>query len=118
MPKDKRKKPPPFYPFHSMWEGARIPFEDWHFHRRLYERYGIVLRPGEYGHLLKKVRNKAGIYYHSKDGVRVHRIYLHGAMEDVFVVANDSTLITAIDPMQAVKTKARLAKKADASAEG
>lgn len=33
--------------FDPRWDGASIPERDWHFHRRLFERYGIVLLPGE-----------------------------------------------------------------------
>lgn len=43
--------------FDDRWLGAFIPADHWHFHRRLYERYKIVLGPGEYSKLLSDLEN-------------------------------------------------------------
>ncbi len=41
--------------FDPRWEGASIPDNQWHFHKRLLERYGIVLGPGEYSQIKYKM---------------------------------------------------------------
>ncbi len=99
----------PLVPFHPVWDGVSIPSEQWHFYRRLYERYGIVLRPGEYSRLYKKaVVEKKDLFVHARRG-RIHRIFLHGAQEHVFVVVGKRVLITALEPGAAHKKKKQYA---------
>jgi hypothetical protein len=45
-----------------VWEdGAHIPRCHWHFHRRLRERYGIVLEPGEFGMIVRQFKKKQAV---------------------------------------------------------
>lgn len=39
------------------WQGVSIPVADWHFHRRLFQRYhGFVLPPGAYSKMINHIR--------------------------------------------------------------
>lgn len=102
---------PPFVPFDPLWEGASIPQEHWHFHRRLLERYGIVLRPGEYARLHKKAVVKKQKAFCRTGNTRVHRIFLHGVQEIVFVVVDDRSLISVLKPADARRQRERQLKR-------
>jgi hypothetical protein len=39
----------------GIWEGASIPAEHWHFHRRVFERYRMVLPPGAFSKMLRRL---------------------------------------------------------------
>lgn len=41
--------------FDVRWFGKPIPERHWHFHRRLLERYDIVLAPGKFSAMLKDI---------------------------------------------------------------
>jgi hypothetical protein len=41
-------------------EGYAVGKEDWHFARRLYERYGLVLWYGELGSIRRKMKSRKG----------------------------------------------------------
>lgn len=43
--------------FDPRWLGRSIPERHWHFHRRLLERYGIILAPGEFGEMIKDIKS-------------------------------------------------------------
>lgn len=108
-------RPPPFYPFHPIWEGASIPLQDWHFHRRLLEHYGIVLRPGEYAKIFNEAVVKKKRCYCNAGKNRVHIAYVVGPQESVFVLANDETLITVLTPIHAER-KRKKAERANLAA--
>ena len=57
----------------GVWEGAFIPLEHWHFHRRVFERYRMVLSPGAFSKMLRRLR--AGP---SNDALRIGRNILTG----------------------------------------
>ena len=57
----------------GIWEGASIPAEHWHFHRRIFERYRMVLPPGAFSKMLRRLQ--AGP---SKDALRIGRNILTG----------------------------------------
>ena len=85
--------------FNPRWNGARIPKKDWHFHRQLLRRYGIVLAPGEFSEIVRDIRNgyakqiekrgnKLGIY-----STRISRLH-----EQIFVLSDGKNLISAWPP--------------------
>jgi hypothetical protein len=40
------------------WQGASISIADWHFHRRLFQKYhGLVLPPGAYSKIIRHIRS-------------------------------------------------------------
>jgi len=111
MSNERNKKPPPFYPFHSIWKGASIAREDWHFHIRLWERYGIVLRPGEYTRIYDKAvvkKMKPIVVTHRG---RIHPVFLYGPQETIYVVANDRHLVTVLTPSQAYTSRTKYLAK-------
>ncbi|WP_043367216.1 hypothetical protein [Belnapia sp. F-4-1] len=55
------------------WDGACIPIKHWHFHRRIFERYRMVLPPGAFSKMLRRLQ--AGP---SKDALRIGRNILTG----------------------------------------
>lgn len=90
--------------FDARWLGKSIPERHWHFHRRLLERYGIVLAPGEYSEMLKDIRSgraplvqrrsaKSAVYL-----VRNRRLY-----ERFFVLITNGEVRTALPPSKALK---------------
>jgi hypothetical protein len=44
--------------FDERWDGAFIPSCHWHLHRRLFERYRVVLAPGEFSKIMTDLRKK------------------------------------------------------------
>jgi hypothetical protein len=90
--------------FDTRWLGKSIPERHWHFHRRLLERYDIVLAPGEFSEMLKDIASgraplirrrstKSAIY-----SIRNRRLY-----ERYFVLVTDGEVRTALPPSKALK---------------
>jgi hypothetical protein len=50
----------------GIWEGAFIPAEHWHFHRRVFGRYRMVLPPGAFSKMVRRLRSGP-----SKDAQRI-----------------------------------------------
>lgn len=59
-------------------EGVQIKRDNWHFHKRLYERYGIILLPGEYTKILNKIKSGElePIFYYDRNGLNTFK-YVH-----------------------------------------
>lgn len=93
--------------FDPRWDGAFIPHEHWHFHRRLYERYGIVLAPGEFQAVMASIKSGSDVFYR-KGETTVHRINLRVSGDRVFVVVRRGRLATVISPGHAKHERARL----------
>lgn len=91
----------PLTPFHPIWDGVSIDIRHWHFHRRLYERYSIILRPGEFADIFEKAVKKKKKAFHKTDRSRVHSVFVRSAQEMVFVVADERSLITVLTPAMA-----------------
>ncbi|MDQ6436613.1 hypothetical protein RB623_21395 [Mesorhizobium sp. LHD-90] len=47
--------------FDARWHGKSIPQRDWHFHRQLLARYGIVLAAGEFASMLRDIKHGAAL---------------------------------------------------------
>jgi hypothetical protein len=97
------------------WTSRR---QSWHFQRRLYERYGIVLGFGEYTMLLRDVQQGRAerIARDLWRGSAVYRLWHRDTQQEVQVVRNetDGLFITALKPASFVRrgkrwTKARAA---------
>ena len=81
------------------WHGAFIRERDWHFHRRLLERYGIVLAAGEYRDLIAEMKNgSAQLIEQKKRGLAVYAFEIKSANQPIFVMAEGLRLHTALRP--------------------
>lgn len=47
--------------YDERWNGAKIHKKQWHFHRRLFERYKIVMDVGEYSNMMKLIQDQKAI---------------------------------------------------------
>ena len=98
------RKAIPLYPFQEVWNGASINKSDWHFHQRLLERYGIVLRPTEYSQLHRKtVIEGRGLVKH-KGRTRIHRVFVESAQDTIVVLVGGGRMLTAM-PRSTAKRK-------------
>lgn len=95
------------YPaFDERWLGASIPADRWHFHRRLLERYAIVLGPGEYSKMIRDLKGGQFQLVQSRRGglaivaVKVQRTR-------VYLIANGHHVMTALPPKSALNRKRR-----------
>lgn len=90
--------------FDARWLGKSIPERHWHFHRRLLERYEIVLAPGEFSEMLKDIATgraplvqrrsiKSSIYW-----VRNRRLW-----ERFFVLVTNGEIRTALPPSKKLR---------------
>ncbi|MGO4716923.1 hypothetical protein [Bradyrhizobium sp. 2TAF24] len=85
--------------FDERWNGASIPIEHWHFHRRLFSRYGIVLEPGEFSGIIKDIKKKrADLVQRKRLGAAVYLVHLRSSDALVYVLALGSRLLTAYPP--------------------
>jgi hypothetical protein len=85
--------------FDPRWNGCSIPARDWHFHRQLLVRYGIVLCPGEYARMVKDI--KAGFAeLIEMRSVReaIYSVKLHHQHERIYVLSNGQRVFTAWPP--------------------
>lgn len=73
--------------FDERWDGAVIAAPQWHFHRRLLERYGVVLGPGEFSRIIRDIRRGRAIFIErrGKDAT-LHAVEMAGACGWVFVL--------------------------------
>ncbi len=59
--------------FDVRWSGTFIPRLHWHFHRRLMQRYGMVLEPGQYIEILRQIRiGRTNVLERRKGGLAVN----------------------------------------------
>lgn len=95
--------------FDPRWMEASIPKRDWHFHRQLFLRYGVVLAPGQFSKIIADLRRGQARLVKGK-GKRgsIYSVRIKEAGGRVYVYAIDCVPITAW-PLKAAK---RLAKKA------
>jgi hypothetical protein len=83
--------------FDERWNGASIPRNHWHFHRRLFERYAIVLAPGEYSGLLKDIKG-GYVQLVKKRASRpsIYCVWIRSADQRVFLIASRHRLFTVL----------------------
>lgn len=85
--------------FDPRWDGSSIPKEHWHFHKRLYERYGIVMAPGDFGAMVRAIKDGKALMVHRKN--KRHRIYWHKVQsvhERIYVLVGQGGAILSAWP--------------------
>lgn len=82
--------------FDPRWDGTSIPEKHWHFHRRLLERYGIIMGPGDFGAVLKDIKSGKALMVRRLDrGRRVYWCKVPSCYERVYVVGRRGAILTA-----------------------
>jgi hypothetical protein len=90
--------------FDSRWLGKAIPARHWHFHRRLFGRYGIILAPGEFSQMLKDIASgKALLVQRRSAGSAIYMIRNARLWERYFVLVRNGQIKTALPPSRALK---------------
>jgi hypothetical protein len=85
--------------FDSRWLGAVIRHDTWHFHRRLYERYGVVLAPGEFSGIKKVIETGKAILVKRRGAkFAVYRVELRDRRKPIYVVASSTGLPVTVFP--------------------
>jgi hypothetical protein len=95
--------------FDNRWLGVSIPAEHWHFHRRLYERYNIILAPGEYSGIMKDIRKGVAVLLHQEGHRRVYLVNQRSTGTDICVAVSGARLATALLPSFVTKKKKKKA---------
>lgn len=99
------------------WIGASIRIEHWHFHRRLWERYGIVLAPGEFSMIKTAIRRGKALLVKRYDRKRaVYSIRLPSCGDRIFVLASGRALVTVLRPGSRLRELRRMAAGAGCTA--
>ncbi|WP_379548334.1 hypothetical protein ACFCW2_03980 [Qipengyuania sp. DSG2-2] len=97
--------------FDDRWLNAVIGREHWHFHKRLFERYGIVLAPGEFSRIHKLiVSRRAYLVDKSREG-SIYVFKLNRTHDEFFVMAVGDRVISAWPPIPQVVKKWKAEKK-------
>ncbi|MGN6585025.1 MAG: hypothetical protein ACTHJV_15105 [Rhizobiaceae bacterium] len=90
--------------FDPRWNGQSIPKYHWHFHRQLWERYGIVLAPGEFSQMLRDIKTgRATVIERLSDNRVIYMVRNKRLLERYFVVVRDGYIITALPPSKRLK---------------
>ena len=88
----------------DVWpEGALFTKQAWHFHRRLYERYGFCLSPGAYSDIIRQIRRGNAI--HIKCSVYAVSVKRRKKRQWIFVAYEGATIATALTPEPALKKR-------------
>lgn len=87
------------------WNGASIDFAHWHFHRQLYERYGIIMGPGDFSDMVKRGlrKGKALLLRETAQGGKLYRWRVKSTGERIFIIADRERVITAYPPRKSLK---------------
>ncbi|UFX43762.1 hypothetical protein HAP47_0031780 [Bradyrhizobium sp. 41S5] len=92
--------------FDPRWDGASIPSEHWHLHRRLLERYGIVLAPGEFAKFATDIRKRrAHLVEERPDGTAVYCAKVDSAGIYVFIGTKKGKMVTILPASDSLKRK-------------
>jgi hypothetical protein len=89
--------------FDPRWIGACIYKQNWHFHRRLFARYGVVLAPGQFSQIIADIRRGRAHLVKAK-GKRgsIYSVRIKAIGGRVYIFAIDGVPITAW-PLKASK---------------
>lgn len=94
--------------FDARWVGRSIPERHWHFHRRLLERYGIVLAPGEFSQMLKDIASgKAPLVQRRSSKSAIYQVRNQRLWERFFVLVTNGEIRTALPASRALKRARR-----------
>jgi len=80
------------------WVGAVIEQGQWHFHRQLLSRYGIVLAPGEFSMIVKALESGEALLIERRGKQAIYSVRIPRLWERVYVLAAGPRLITAWPP--------------------
>jgi hypothetical protein len=96
------------------WENKVFHIDSWHFHRRLLERYGIVLGPGEYTAIKNAiVSGKAPMVQRRPNG-NLYWVNVESAAKGVYVLARGKRLVTVwLGPKGRAKARRSKAPRKD-----
>lgn len=83
------------------WVGAVIPTDHWHFHRQLFDRYNIVLAPGEFSMIVKAIQGGRALLV-EKRGTKlaIYSVRIPSAGDRVYILAAGRNLVTAWPPQR------------------
>ena len=85
--------------FDDRWLGKSIPQRDWHFHRRLLERYGIVLAAGEFAAMSRDIKHGAALPIMKLTPRKViYSVRIERVRERIYVVSDGRQIFTAQPP--------------------
>lgn len=83
------------------WVGAAIQRQFWHFYSQLYERYGIVLAPGEFKIIRRAISDGEALLIERRGPKQaIYSVRIPSAGERVYVLAAGGNLITAWPPQR------------------
>ena len=94
--------------FDARWLGKSIPERHWHFHRRLLERYGIVLAPGEFSQMLKDIATgRAPVVKRRSARSAIYMVRNTRLWERFFVLVTNGDVRTVLPPSRTLKRARR-----------
>ncbi len=94
--------------FDARWLGKSIRERHWHFHRRLLERYDIVLAPGEFSEMLKDIATgRAPLVQRRSVKSAVYMVRNRRLFERFFVLVTNGEVKTALPPSKALRRARR-----------
>lgn len=85
--------------FNKRWTGARIPKRHWHFHRKLWIRYGLVLAPGEFSQMLHDIKSGYAKLIETRSSkMAIYSVRIDRVDERIYVLSDSKNVITAWPP--------------------
>ena len=95
--------------FDPRWEGTSIHDYNWHFHRQLLNRYGVVLGPGEYSQMVRDIKSgRAPVIEQKTRRTAIYWVRIHKQFERVFILSDGKQLLTAWPPDRRLMEKRRM----------
>jgi len=94
--------------FDQRLNGWCIRQPTWHFHQKLYERYGIVMVHGEFTEMMNDIRLGRAELIERQPGRRaIHAVLLTRCWKRVFVATKKDRVVTALPPTPRLRRKWR-----------
>lgn len=74
--------------FDPRWLGACISEREWHFHRQLLRRYGVVLGVGQFSKIVREIRRKRArlVQRRGKEGA-IYSVRIDGVDQQLYILA-------------------------------
>jgi len=88
--------------FDPRWYGAAIRSDNWHFHRRLFERCGLVLAPGEYSAIRRAIASGRAKRIRRRERASLYWVEIASARAFVAVMARGGRLLTVLPTSKAI----------------
>ncbi|WP_157215932.1 hypothetical protein [Flavisphingomonas formosensis] len=96
------------FSYDERWNGVAIPAEHWHFHRRLLDRYGVVLGPGDFSNMMDGLRSGKALLIREKGkGRALYQWRVKSTAELIFIVAGRNKVFTAYPPNASLRKLAK-----------